>query len=81
MNNILKSSVVIFCVIGMQNAFAHDHEHGNNACKPVKEACEKAGKKKKEAWACVKTIKGGGTVDGVTVSDTDLAACKASPAK
>ena len=48
----------------------------NKACAGVWKACKSAGKKKKDLKACVETIKGGGTVDGVTVSDADLKSCQ-----
>jgi hypothetical protein len=48
------------------------HSTGDHACKHVWEACKKAGKKGKDLKACVDSIKGGGTVEGVTV-DADVA--------
>jgi hypothetical protein len=55
-----------------RSAWAHE---GHGACKPIHEACEKAGKKGKAAKSCVKDIKEGKSVSGVTVSDADVTAC------
>lgn len=74
------SALVVFAILLGTSAWAEEHgAHGAGPCKPVHEACEAAGKKGKDAWECVKTIKGGGTVPGVTV--TASAECKAAKGK
>ena len=46
-------------------------------CKNVEKACKAAGhKKKKDLKTCADSIKGGGTVEGVTVDQADVDACK-----
>ena len=72
------SLLVLTMAVGANSVFAHD---GHKACRAVWKACVKAGKKGKDAKACVETIKSGGSVDGVTVSDADLNACKAASEK
>jgi hypothetical protein len=56
--------------------------HGKDkACHGVWTACKKAGKKGDALKSCVESIKGGGTVDGVTVGEKDLSSCTASASK
>jgi len=48
-----------------------------NACKPIMEACKAANFKGKDMFKkCVKPLKEGKTVEGVTVDPADLQACK-----
>jgi hypothetical protein len=76
----MKKSIIGSCLtlavsaLSIAPAMAH-----NNACKPVWEACSAKVGKGKPAFECMKTIKHGGTVDGVTVSDADAKACAAAP--
>jgi hypothetical protein len=77
----MKKSIIGSCltvaIMAMSIAPAMAHDHG--PCGPVFKACVAKTGKGKEAWSCVKTIKGGGTVEGVTVSDADQKACAAAP--
>jgi hypothetical protein len=66
-------------------AFAHESKEGNHPCKKVKEACQAAGFTKgahKENGKglfmdCMKPLREGKTVEGVTIAPADLNACKA----
>lgn len=79
MRKVLGSVIVITCTIGMSKAFAHG---GHKACAPIWKACSKANKGNKDAIKqCMETIKGGGTVPNVTVSEADATACKNGPSE
>lgn len=47
-------------------------------CDGVMQDCVKAGEQGDDAKACVKTIRNGGTVGGVTATDYDLKTCRDS---
>ncbi len=66
----MKKLILTAIMISGSMAFAK-----GGPCKEVREACRAAGKKGMEVKSCVKTIKGGGTVEGVSVEASD--ACKA----
>jgi hypothetical protein len=70
-------SVIALVALFSSVAMAHGKGKGG-PCAPVWKAC--AAKDKASAKTCTETIKGGGTVEGVTVADADLKACQGAAA-
>lgn len=73
----LAVAVVSVAMISSPAWARHKGSH-NQACAAVWKACEAGGKEGKDAKECVKTIKDGGMVAGVTVNDADAKKCQAS---
>ena len=79
---IVFSYLVVMATVAVASGGAYANEHhggGRGPCAPLWKACTAAGKKGPDTKSCIETLKSGGTVEGVTASDTDVAACKAAP--
>lgn len=76
---------VALFVLGGASTFAGSTPSGGSkhgACGVLFKACKANGKIGRELLGCVKTIKDGGSVEGVTVAKSDLLKCqKAMPTK
>ena len=75
--------LLIFVAMVSSSVWAHGNGgrrgRGNRPCAPIYKACsaaKEAEKTTQDPKECVAAIKGGGKVEGVTITDTDLTACQ-----
>lgn len=60
--------VVAVAVTGFTGVAFATGDRAKGPCKPALEACQAAGKTKREAWHCVKEFQSKGSVEGVDFS-------------
>jgi hypothetical protein len=79
----MKTALLLLAVLLARSGWSLDLKKfsGLSACKPLMDACMKAGKQGKEATTCVDSVKKGESVKDVQVKPEDLKACMASVKK
>lgn len=81
MKKLINYSLIVVAIAALStSALAHKNHRGGKSspCAAVWKACTNAGKTGDDAKSCLKTIKEGGTVEGVTVSESDVKTCQGS---
>ncbi len=69
---LVTSALLATSALGNQ----HKGHHEQGPCAPVWQACKKIEKGHDAVMKCVQTVKGGGSVEGVTIPEDALKACQ-----